>query len=282
MKNSLANPRVKSGFTLTELLIVIGIIALLAAIMFPVFGRVRENGRRSACSSNLKQLGLAFSQYVNDNAGRYPFAGNYQNWAQGAMWVTGGENGVPKDYPMAGPGLAENTAPFNYAGDSDNRSAYPEQGAIYSYVREASVYMCPSGEDADKKKLSYSMNCAIGAMGQARIKEPSDIVLLVDEGKSLNDGFFWAANDGAATDLLTKQHLGGGNLLFTDGHVKFYPFESFPLDGTQAGRDNKWRTTGSPRFHDKAFGPNGSYLRLGRPKDVCLIDAPAGTTPPTP
>ena len=54
------------GFTLIELLIVIAIIALLAAILFPVFARVRENARRATCQSNLKQIGLGVLQYVQD------------------------------------------------------------------------------------------------------------------------------------------------------------------------------------------------------------------------
>jgi prepilin-type N-terminal cleavage/methylation domain-containing protein/prepilin-type processing-associated H-X9-DG protein len=54
------------AFTLIELLVVIAIIALLAAILFPVFARARENGRRASCQSNLKQIGLGFTQYVQD------------------------------------------------------------------------------------------------------------------------------------------------------------------------------------------------------------------------
>ncbi len=57
----------KHGFTLIELLVVIAIIAILAAILFPVFASVRENARRANCQSNMKQLGLAFIQYTNDN-----------------------------------------------------------------------------------------------------------------------------------------------------------------------------------------------------------------------
>jgi prepilin-type N-terminal cleavage/methylation domain-containing protein len=59
------------GFTLIELLVVIAIIAILAAILFPVFGRARENARRTTCQSNMKQLGLAFAQYTQDFDERY-------------------------------------------------------------------------------------------------------------------------------------------------------------------------------------------------------------------
>lgn len=60
------------GFTLIELLVVIAIIAILAAILFPVFAQARERAKASACQSNLKQIGLAFMMYTQDNDGKYP------------------------------------------------------------------------------------------------------------------------------------------------------------------------------------------------------------------
>jgi prepilin-type N-terminal cleavage/methylation domain-containing protein len=64
--------RGRGGFTLIELLVVIAIIAILAAILFPTFARARENARRTSCVSNLKQIGLAMMQYVQDSEGLYP------------------------------------------------------------------------------------------------------------------------------------------------------------------------------------------------------------------
>ena len=72
--NRISIKRRKSGFTLIELLVVIAIIAILAAILFPVFARARENARRSSCQSNEKQIALGFKQYIQDNNERYPTA----------------------------------------------------------------------------------------------------------------------------------------------------------------------------------------------------------------
>src|SRR5471032_2605405 len=60
------------GFTLIEILVVIAIIAILAAILFPAFARARENARRASCQSNLKQIGIGMTQYCQDYDERLP------------------------------------------------------------------------------------------------------------------------------------------------------------------------------------------------------------------
>lgn len=79
---NLLHTRFRRAFTLIELLVVIAIIAILAAILFPVFARARENARRTSCLSNLKQIGLGVMQYTQDYDGTYPMAvnGDYVQW----------------------------------------------------------------------------------------------------------------------------------------------------------------------------------------------------------
>lgn len=79
MKNNFTNGA-RRAFTLIELLVVIAIISLLAAILFPVFGRARENARRTSCVNNMKQMGLGVMMYAQDNDGRYPMSSGAMRW----------------------------------------------------------------------------------------------------------------------------------------------------------------------------------------------------------
>ena len=92
----MSNKKARHGFTLIELLVVIAIIAILAAILFPVFASVREKARQTSCLSNEKQLGLAVMQYVQDydellptgTAASDPWGWGFTyNWAPGAGWA---------------------------------------------------------------------------------------------------------------------------------------------------------------------------------------------------
>ena len=86
MPMSLPKPK-QTGFTLIELLVVIAIIAILAAILFPVFAKAREKARQASCASNMKQLGLGFIQYAQDNDEKMLLGSNGQNsWGAGQIY----------------------------------------------------------------------------------------------------------------------------------------------------------------------------------------------------
>lgn len=116
----------RSGFTLIELLVVIAIIAILAAILFPVFARARENARRSSCVSNMKQLGLGVSMYAQDNDGRYPMASNADVPSSGRRWP---------DY-------------------------------IFPYVKNAQIFICPSAAPTDVTGRGQLWAATTGPTGQ--------------------------------------------------------------------------------------------------------------------
>ena len=113
-----------AGFTLIELLVVIAIIAILAAILFPVFARARENARRSSCQSNLKQIGLGLLQYTQDYDERF-MTGRFP-WNPTA---SAGTNGWA--------------------------------GAIQPYIKSTQVFTCPSDTttaNAPRTPVSYAIN----------------------------------------------------------------------------------------------------------------------------
>ena len=86
----------RKGFTLIELLVVIAIIAILAAILFPVFQKVRENARRTSCASNEKQIGIAFTQYEQDGDELTPGSTQWgYGWAEKTPALRQGRSGLP-------------------------------------------------------------------------------------------------------------------------------------------------------------------------------------------
>jgi prepilin-type N-terminal cleavage/methylation domain-containing protein/prepilin-type processing-associated H-X9-DG protein len=144
------------GFTLIELLVVIAIIAILAAILFPVFAKVREKARQTSCTSNMKQLGLAFVQYSQDNDETNP------------------------------PGLY-NTTPIIPIGAG-------WAGSIYPYVKSTGVYKCPDDSNSQitdpnvntvvDYPVSYAMNLNLAGGGAggtiAAQQAPASTVLLCE------------------------------------------------------------------------------------------------------
>src|SRR5688572_20169334 len=118
---AIALPRRASrrGFTLVELLVVVGIIALLVGILMPTLNKAREHSRQLKCLSNVRQVSMAFVMYTNNNKGRFPFRGpiNTPDFADWIYW---------QDKPVT------SAAPFT--GRTADHVANPELGGVMPYL----------------------------------------------------------------------------------------------------------------------------------------------------
>jgi len=189
----------RRGFTLIELLVVIAIIAVLAAILFPVFSRAREKARQASCLSNVKQLSLAFEMYSQDYDECYPGSPNGN-----------GGNGV------YGGWVWYDTFPVPTAGKFE-----VTRGALYPYVKNRQVYICP--DDRSGGGCSYEMNGWLRFASIAAVQSTADTALLVEENDhgTANDGYF----DLQAGDQARYSHNDGTVLGFADGHAKWEKWE---------------------------------------------------------
>jgi len=206
----------KSGFTLIELLVVIAIIAILAAILFPVFARAQERARSTACLSNLRQLAIAALEYAHDWDGGLPFLGGAES---------GGSN--------------------NWSGQpgSAGHPVRVEDGTLWPYIKAREIYLCPSdkgvfpgpGEYAPPSgpypkgfPLSYSMNYRLKQgkvpynIDDPEIKRADRMLLFIHEWRrNINDGsFVW----GGSWDRPDKIHYQGTNCSYLDGHARYLKF----------------------------------------------------------
>jgi prepilin-type N-terminal cleavage/methylation domain-containing protein/prepilin-type processing-associated H-X9-DG protein len=209
--------RRSSGFTLIELLVVIAIIAILAAILFPVFAQARESARKTSCLSNMKQLGTAVMMYIQDYDGAYPLAWyptpqygfdvvlfpyikNYQvyecpsNKVTPRFWVGYQNNGlgpIPGSYAMNGEIAAL---------DDKGRRVLPSSGR--------------------------------GGLTESAVQNPANTIMMTeiwDTRKAQKAGpeheIFTTKKNDVCDRIPFNIHQGGSNFNFCDGHAKWQRVE---------------------------------------------------------
>jgi prepilin-type N-terminal cleavage/methylation domain-containing protein/prepilin-type processing-associated H-X9-DG protein len=239
--------RRRTGFTLIELLVVIAIIAILAAILFPVFAQAREKARTISCASNLKQLGLAFSMYQQDYDGGFPAFSYQESTAPKLRWMNvifpytrNGQIGVCPT--VSGPRAITNE--LEVSANSRNYS--------YGYNYQ---YLGNSRFNAASGRMRYPVF-------ETMIQFPADTILVADNdgtaGWRVEDRLPWGTdedqrrllNHGYSIDppilpswaegrpststssnnaggprpgwtRISDRHNGGANVLWCDGHVKW-------------------------------------------------------------
>jgi prepilin-type processing-associated H-X9-DG protein len=227
---------------LIELLVVIAIISILAAILFPVFATAREKARQSTCASNLKQLGLAFTQYAQDYDEQY--CGCYNNAAP----VTNRAWDLDVQ-PYTGVKVSSNTSMSQLENCPSDAVARGAGATIRTYSMPR-----PGGGNGGLAGVSTIINAQTVFVGvvQGKIPAPATTLLLVERPETSNNMSGTAcssadcptgcggAQDSNATVIGKPIHSGGWNYLMCDSHVKWLRPEQTNGTGTLANPLGMW------------------------------------------
>jgi prepilin-type N-terminal cleavage/methylation domain-containing protein/prepilin-type processing-associated H-X9-DG protein len=203
------SPATKAGFTLIELLVVIAIIAILAAILFPVFAQAREKARQTSCMNNQIQIGRALLLYMDSYDGYSPSytltGGNY-------LWPSALNPYVKSDSQVY---TCPSTAGY--------------KGGINGWGTTTTGWDAGWGKPVDEKG-SYTHNGWMYGYSASDVKSPSETMFDSDgiwidawpaKGQKLPVDKVKGADDGGIGRIAISRHSGGVNMTFVDGHAKF-------------------------------------------------------------
>ena len=231
----------RRGFTLIELLVVIAIIAILAAILFPVFAKAREKARQTSCLSNLRQLATGILSYAQDYDERFPIAATWCNWGNAQFnrqYMLQTQPYIKSYQLFACPSMntrnCVNGSITHFAvNEWVNQGLVPANFVLSYGYGECMMNSWRNGGAVNEMQAAYgTAPAAIGnargefKMGAATV--PAQDLLIADSVGLANNGWRigWAnecaaqCNAGRMIDQNTR-HNGGSNIGFVDGHAKF-------------------------------------------------------------
>ncbi len=215
----------RRGFTLIELLVVIAIIAILAAILFPVFARAREKARQTSCLSNMKQIGLAMNMYTQDYDERFPGAYMFYNGDSSTRGCGFYDQLIPyvkNEQIFICP--SENYTATGYRTNMPNAEGFfgRQWDASYGIIAADSVGTVPY---LGSTPYGYSRGISV-----AKVEQPAETVLVFESrtcwtnnvgGLGFNtDGSVRPASSNGTVGIMRYRHNQMMNCAFADGHAK--------------------------------------------------------------
>jgi prepilin-type N-terminal cleavage/methylation domain-containing protein len=260
----------EGGFTLVELLVVIAIIALLMAVLLPALNKAREQGKRAVCLSQIKQLGVAWYLYCDDNKEKIPVGDVRYSWDPGFNPPQLSWHEWPHVWPHAMP-PTQATQQANIPNPpgikmADWQHAIAE-GTLWKWIKDYKVYKCPVGEKGQEitYALSHAMNTYPGSAGphapmiklRTDIKRTAERFVFLDAGFAKQGAFYLnydaAGGDappGAFGDHRPTRHGRGTVFVFADQHAEYHKWifatatatvETGGWGGTSQPCDCDWR-----------------------------------------